>query len=165
MSPSLDAWHGSLGDGFICLPLFLSLSLSALQRRVPPQLPQSPGAAPSSPSWFPLRVLFTLPMMSCSCPFHSCQLPLHVPVIFSVCPLHFACISRSFVASHFPISRRVDWFHSPALPLLSFLSLSCPFQFTTEHMEEQTRERGRRRKGRGQCRRTDKQALKCFRTG
>ena len=77
------------------------------------------------------------PMMSWSCPFHSFQLPLHVPVIFSVCPLHFSCMSRSFVASHFPTSPVVSigflvlCFHfiPPALPLLSFLSLSCPFQF------------------------------------
>ena len=72
-------------------------------------------------------------MMSWSCPFHSFQLPLHVPVIFSVCPLHFPCMSRSFVASHFPTS--------PVVPIgfLSFVSLSfpvrspcfhfCPFQF------------------------------------
>ena len=42
--------------------------------------------------------------MSWSCPFHSFQLPLHVPDIFSVCPCHFPCMSRSFVASHFPTS-------------------------------------------------------------
>ena len=75
--------------------------------------------------------------MSWSCPFHSFQLPLHVPVIFSVCPLHFPCMSRSFVASHFPTSPVVPIgflvlcfpFIPPALPLFSFLSLSCPFQF------------------------------------
>ena len=75
--------------------------------------------------------------MSWSCPFHSFQLPLHVPVIFSVCPLHFPCMSRSFVASQFPTSPVVPIgclvlcfpFILPALPLFSFLSLSCPFQF------------------------------------
>ena len=75
--------------------------------------------------------------MSWSCPFHSFQLPLHVPVIFSVCPLHFPCMSRSFVASQFPTSPVVPIsclvlcfpFIPPALPLFSFLSLSCPFQF------------------------------------
>ena len=69
--------------------------------------------------------------------FHSFQLPLHVPVIFSVCPLHFPCMSRSFVASHFPTSPVVPIgclvlgfpFIPPALHLFSFLSLSCPFQF------------------------------------
>ena len=75
--------------------------------------------------------------MSWSCSFHSFQLPLHVPVIFSVCPLHFPCMSRSFVASHFPTSPVVPIgfrvlcfpFIFPALPLFSFLSLSCLFQF------------------------------------
>ena len=75
--------------------------------------------------------------MSWSCPFHSFQLPLHVPVIFSVCPLHFPCMSRSFVASHFPTSPVVPigclvlrfHFISPALPLFSFLSLSFPLAF------------------------------------
>ena len=75
--------------------------------------------------------------MSWSCPFHSFQLPLHVPVIFLVCPLHFPCVSRSFVASQFPTSPVVPIgclvlcfpFIPPALPLFSFLSLSCPFQF------------------------------------
>ena len=75
--------------------------------------------------------------MSWSCPFQSFQLPLHVPVIFSVCPLHFPCMSRSFVASHFPTSPVVPIgflvlcfpFIPPALPLFPFLSLSCPFQF------------------------------------
>ena len=62
--------------------------------------------------------------------------PLHVPDIFSVCPLHLPCMSRSFVASHFPTSPVVLGFlvlcflsfplHSP---LFSFLSLACPFQF------------------------------------
>ena len=37
-------------------------------------------------------------------PFHSFQFPLHVRVIFSVCPLHFPCVSLSFIASHFPTS-------------------------------------------------------------
>ena len=75
--------------------------------------------------------------MSWSCPFHACQLPLHVPDIFSVCPLHFPCMSRSFVASHFPTFPVVLIgflvlcfpFIPPALPLFSFLSLACPFQF------------------------------------
>ena len=75
--------------------------------------------------------------MSWSCPFHSFQLPLHVAVIFSVCPLHFPCMSRSFVASQFPTSPVVPIGSlvlcfpciPPALPLFSFLSLSCPFQF------------------------------------
>ena len=76
--------------------------------------------------------------MSWSCPFHSFQLPRHVPGIFSVCPLHFPCMSRSFVASHFPTSPVVSIgflvlcfpFIPPALPLFSFLSLSCPSQFS-----------------------------------
>ena len=76
-------------------------------------------------------------MMSWSCPFHAFQLPLHVPDIFSVCPLRFPCMSRSFVASHFPTSPVVPIgflvlcfpFIPPALPLFSFLSLACPFQF------------------------------------
>ena len=75
--------------------------------------------------------------MSWSCPFHSSQLPLHVPVIFSVCPLHFPYMSRSFVASHFPTSPVVPIgflvlcfpFTPLAFPLFSFLSLSYPFQF------------------------------------
>ena len=75
--------------------------------------------------------------MSWSCPFHSFQLPLHVPGMFSVCPCHFPCMSRSFVASNFPTSPVVlIGFISlcfpvipPALPSFSFLSLSCPFQF------------------------------------
>ena len=65
------------------------------------------------------------------------QLPLHVPDIFSVCPLHFPCMCRSCVASHFPTSPVVPIgflvlcfpFIPPALPLFSFLSLSCPFHF------------------------------------
>ena len=71
-----------------------------------------------------------------SCPFHSFQLPLHVPVI---CPLHFPCISRSFVASHFPTSPVVSIgflvlpFHSPCTPLVfisvPFMSLSVPLCF------------------------------------
>ena len=76
-------------------------------------------------------------MMSWSCPFHSFQLPFHVPVIFSVCPLHCPCMSRSFVASHFPTSPVVPIgflvlcfsFIPPALPLFAFRSLSCPVQF------------------------------------
>ena len=75
--------------------------------------------------------------MSWSCPFHSFQLPLPVPVILSVCPLHCPCVSRSFVASHFPTSPVVPIgflvlcfpFIPPALPLFLFLFLSCPFQF------------------------------------
>ena len=73
--------------------------------------------------------------MSWSCPFHSFQLPLHVPVILSVCPLDFPCMSRSFVS--FPyISRRADWFpcalfpfHSPCTPLVPFSSPLFPFHF------------------------------------
>ena len=82
-------------------------------------------------------------MTSWSCPFHAFQLPLHVPDMFSVCPLHFPCMSRSFVASHFPTSPVVPIgflvlcfpFIPPALPLLSFLfqfpfvSLSFPAAF------------------------------------
>ena len=76
-------------------------------------------------------------MMSWSCPFHAFQLPLHVPDIFSVCPLHFPCMSRSFVASHIPTSPVVPIgflvlcfpFIPPALPLFSLLSPACPFQF------------------------------------
>ena len=74
--------------------------------------------------------------MSWSCPFHSFQLPLHVPVfsryvrfIFHVCPVlllsHFSTspvVPIGFLVLCFP-------FMPPALPLLSFLSLSCPFQF------------------------------------
>ena len=75
--------------------------------------------------------------MSWSCPFHSFQLPLHVSDIFSVCPCHFPCMSRSFVASHLPTSPVVPIGFivlcfpviPPALPSSSFLSLSCPFQF------------------------------------
>ena len=74
--------------------------------------------------------------MSWSCPFHAVQPPLHVPDIFSVCPLHFPCMSRSFVASHFPTSLVVPigflvrcFPFLPPTPLFSFLSLACPFQF------------------------------------
>ena len=75
--------------------------------------------------------------MSWSCPFHAFQLPLHVPDIFSVCPLCFPCMSRCFAASHFPTSPVMPIgflvlcfpFIPPALPLFSFLSLACPFQF------------------------------------
>ena len=63
-------------------------------------------------------------MMSWSCPFHSFQLPLHVPVIFSVCPLHFPCMSRSIVASHFPTSPAPLVFVS-----VPFMSLSVPLCF------------------------------------
>ena len=57
--------------------------------------------------------------------------------IFSACPCHFPCMSRSFVASHFPISPVVPIGFialcfpviPPAPPSFSFLSLSCPFQF------------------------------------
>ena len=55
--------------------------------------------------------------MSWSCPFHSFQLPLHVPDIFSVCLCHFPCMSRSFVASHFPTS--------PVVPI-GFIALCFP---------------------------------------
>ena len=44
--------------------------------------------------------------------------PLHVPDVFSVCPLHFPCVSRSFFASHFPTS--------PVVPI-GFLVLCFPF--------------------------------------
>ena len=80
----------------------------------------------------------TFPMMSWSCPFHAFQLPLQVPDIFSVCPLHFPCVSRSLrvISLHLPSCRLVSLcFVSPpplippALPLFSFLSLACPFQF------------------------------------
>ena len=75
--------------------------------------------------------------MSWSCPVHSFQLPLHAPVIFSVCPLHFPCLSRSFVASQLFTSPVVligclvlcFLFLPPALPLFSSLSLSVPFCF------------------------------------
>ena len=70
-----------------------------------------------------------------SLPFLST--PPSCPVIFSECPLHFPCMSRSFVARHFPTSPVVPIgflvlcfpFILPALPLFSLLSLSCPFQF------------------------------------
>ena len=58
--------------------------------------------------------------MSWSCPFHSFQL-----VIFSVCPLHFPCMSRSFVASHLPSCRLVS---------LSFVSLSFPLHSPCFHV-------------------------------
>ena len=66
-------------------------------------------------------------MMSWSCPFHSLQLPRHVPVIFSVCPLHVPCMFRAFVASHFPTS--------PVVPIgfLSFVSLSFPLHAPCFH--------------------------------
>ena len=75
--------------------------------------------------------------MSWSCPFHAVQPPLHVPDIFSVCPLHFPMYVPFFRRESFPyISRRADWFPcalfpfpSPCTPLFSFLSLACPFQF------------------------------------
>ena len=72
--------------------------------------------------------------MSWSCPFHAVQPPLHVPDIFSVCPLHFPCMSRSFVASHFPTSVapigflvRCFPFLPPALPCFHFCPLHVPF--------------------------------------
>ena len=114
-----------------------SLPLFALQRHVPPELPLI------SP-WFPLD----FPFMSFSCigffggcprhvPFHSFQFPLHVRVIFSVCPLHCPCMSLSFIASHFPTSpfESFDFLvlclpcSPPSLPCFSCLSPSCPFQF------------------------------------
>ena len=76
--------------------------------------------------------------MSWSCPFHSFQLPLRVPVIFLVRPLHSPCMSRSFVASHCPTSPVVPIgflvpFHSPCIPLVfisvPFMSLSGHFCF------------------------------------
>ena len=73
--------------------------------------------------------------MSRSCPFHSFQLPLHVPDIFSVCPLHCPCMSRSCVASHFPTSPVVPIGFlvpcfpciPPALPLFHFCPFHVPF--------------------------------------
>ena len=72
--------------------------------------------------------------MSRSCPFHSFQLPLHVPDIFSVCPLHFPCMSRSCVASHFPTSPVVPiGFLVPCFHFcpfhVRFSSPLFPFQF------------------------------------
>ena len=82
--------------------------------------------------------------MSGHCPFMTlnCLLstgfPLDFPFMsFSRFP-HFPCMSRSFVASHFPTSPVVPIgflvlcfpFIPPALPLFAFLSLSCPFQFS-----------------------------------
>ena len=72
--------------------------------------------------------------MSWSCLFHALQLPLQVPDIFSVRPLHFPCMVRSFVASHFPTSPVVPIgvlvlrfpLIPPALPLFSFLSRAPP---------------------------------------
>ena len=60
--------------------------------------------------------------MSWSCSFHSFQLPLHVPDIFSVCPRHFP----------FPyISRRADWFHCfPVIPPCTpLVFISVPVMF------------------------------------
>ena len=51
-----------------------------------------------------------------SLPFLST--PPSCPCHFSVCPLHFPCMSRSFVASHFPTS--------PVVPI-GFLVLCFPF--------------------------------------
>ena len=70
-----------------------------------------------------------------SLPFLST--PPSCPCHFLVCPLHFPCMPRSFVASHFPTSLVVPIgflvlcfpLIPPALPLFSFLFLSCPFQF------------------------------------
>ena len=83
-------------------------------------------------------------MTSWSCPFHAFQLPLHVPDIFSVCPLHFPCMSRSFIASHFPtspvpfhfplLSCHVD-FLFPSLISLHFLA----FPLCSQYFPQQTR--------------------------
>ena len=74
--------------------------------------------------------------MSWSCPFHASN-SLFMSLTFSVCSLHFPCVSRSFVASHFPTCPVVPIgflvlcvpFIPPALPLFAFLSFACPFQF------------------------------------
>ena len=71
-------------------------------------------------------------MMSWSCPFHAIQPPLHVPDIFSVCPLHLPCMSRSFVASHFPTSPVVLGFL--VLCFLSFPLHSPCFHFCPLHV-------------------------------
>ena len=82
---------------------------------------------------------------STSCPFHVSHdvlvmplpilsTPLHAPVIFSVCPLHFPRMSRSFVASQFPTSPVAQIgclvLCFPFIPLVSisvpFMSLSVP---------------------------------------
>ena len=136
-----DSGSVSLSLSFSLSVSSLSLSFSLLPRCPAPSWPWTVClllAVPMICPWFPLHFLFAFRMMSWSCPFHSFQLPLHVPVIFSVCPLHFPCASRSFVASHFPTSPVVPIgflvlcfpFIPPALPLFSFLSLSCPFQFS-----------------------------------
>ena len=67
-----------------------------------------------SPS-YPFHVSHDVRVMS----LHSFQLPLHVPVIFSVYPLHFPCMSRSFVASQFPTS--------PVVPIGCLVFISVPF--------------------------------------
>ena len=86
----------------------------------------------------PFMSFFTFPMMSGSCPFYAFNSPFmsltfsrYVRFIFHV------CMSRSFVASHFPTSPVVPIgflvlcfpFIPPAFPLFSLLSLACPFQF------------------------------------
>ena len=53
--------------------------------------------------------------------------PLQVPDIFSVCPLHFPCMPRSFVASHVPTSP------SCLLVSLCFVSLSFPLHSPCFH--------------------------------
>ena len=71
--------------------------------------------------------------MSWSCPFDSLQLPLH----FLATSASVSMYIPFFFASHFPTSPVVPIgclvlrfpFIPPALPLFSFLSLSCPFQF------------------------------------
>ena len=119
------------------LSLSLSLSLShCIAASRPPELPQCPGTVLHHPElsayyWlspsFPLHVLFTFPMMSLSCPFQSFQRPLHVPVIFSVCPLHFPCmsvLSLPVISLHLPSCRLVS---------LSFVSLSFPLHSPCFH--------------------------------
>ena len=68
-------------------------------------------------------------MMSWSCPFHAVQPPLHVPDIFSVCPLLFPCMSRSFAASQCRlVSLCFVSLSFPCTPLV-FMSLSPLFPF------------------------------------
>ena len=72
-----------------------------------------------------LNCHLAVPFISLSCPFHishdpgfhAFQLPLQVPAIFSVCPLHLPRMSRSFVCASFPS-------HSPCTPLV-FISVPC----------------------------------------
>ena len=118
------------------LPVSLSLSLHCSVTS-PPEFRAVPLHDPemSSHYWlspdFPFMSFSRFPMMSWSCPFHAVQPPLHVPDIFSVCPLHFPCMSRSFVASHFPTSPVSLSFplHSPVFISVPCMSLSDPLCF------------------------------------